>query len=111
MAAELEKAPMLKISHPPVQKAHEKLCELSADPEFRRMAQERERVLLEAEMERKEAEARGQANILRHLLRARFGELPMLTEEQLRHARTAQLEHWAERVLFAETLEQVFSPD
>jgi len=61
MDTKLEKAPIPKISHPPVQKAHEKLRALSADPEFRRMAQERERVLLEAEMERREAEARGQA--------------------------------------------------
>jgi len=102
-------SPTPKFSHPPVQKAHEKLRELSADPEFRRMAQERERFLLEAEMDRKEAEARGQAHILRRLLRAKFGALPMFTEEQLRHARSEQLEHWADRVLFAETLDQVFS--
>jgi len=110
MDTKLEKAPIPKISHPPVQRAHEKLRALSADPEFRRMAQERERVLLEAEMERRDAEARGQANILRRLLCAKFGALPMFTEEQLRHARSEQLEHWADRVLFAETLEQVFSP-
>jgi len=83
---------------------------LSADPEFRRMAQERERFLLEAEMERKAAEARGQASILRRQLRAKFGALPTFAEEQLRHARSGQLENWAERVLFAETLEQVFNP-
>jgi len=35
--------------------------------------------------------------------------LPTFAEEQLRHARSGQLENWAERVLFAETLEQVFS--
>jgi len=83
---------------------------LSADPEFRRMAQERERLLLEAEMERKAAEARGQASILRRLLCAKFGELPSSVEEQLQAAEPAQLEHWADRVLFAETVEQVFNP-
>jgi len=42
---------------------------LLAALEFRRMAQEREHFLLEAEMERKEAETRGQASILRRQLR------------------------------------------
>jgi len=73
MDTEFESASMRKISHPPVLKAHEMLRALSAAPEFRRMAEERERFLREAEMDRKYAETQGKANILRHQLRVKFG--------------------------------------
>jgi len=51
----------------------------------------------------------GETNLLLRLLRSKFGDLPPSIEERLQTAKPAQLEHWADRVLFAQTLEQVFS--
>jgi len=47
--------------------------------------------------------------ILRRLLRVKFGELPDPIVQRLHLAEPEQLESWAERILTAETLEQVFS--
>jgi len=83
---------MQQIQHPHVQQAYENLHALSADKKAwyqqlaREMAQHDEATLC-----------------------AKFGELPSSVEEQLQVAEPAQLEHWADRVLFAETLEQMFS--
>jgi len=112
-----EERVMQQIQHPPVQQAYENLHALSADKKAwyqqlaREMAQHDEATLREEAEARGEArgKAAGQASILRRQLRAKFGTLPTFAEEQLRHARSGQLENWAERVLFAETLEQVFS--
>jgi len=127
---------MHQIHHPAIQKAHQHLHALSGDEQAWIQALQRERTLsLEAtvkgaleraEREKAEAQARGlaegraegraegqmegQAGLLRHLLRAKFGALPTATEQQLQHASPTQLEHWAEQVLFADTLDQVFVP-
>ncbi len=47
---------------------------------------------------------------LERLLQRRFGILPTQVAERLRHASTTELETWAENVLDAETLDQVFEP-
>jgi len=52
---------------------------------------------------------KGQMALLYRLLTAKFGELTPNAQQQLQTAEPEQLEHWAERVLTAETLEQVFS--
>jgi len=105
---------MQQIQHPPIQKAYQHLHALSGDELARREAFVRERALRDEITEKAEAEARGmakgQANILRRQLRAKFGELPPSVDERLHNAEPAQLVHWADRVLFAETLEQVFNP-
>ncbi len=52
----------------------------------------------------------GERTVLERQLRRRFGLLPTHVAERLRHASTAELETWAENVLDAETLDQVFEP-
>jgi len=104
---------MQQIQHPPIQKAYRHLHALSGDELARREAFVRERALRDEITEKAVAKAEGiaigQANLLHRQLRAKFGELPPFVDERLQNAEPAQLEHWAERVLFAQTLEQVFS--
>lgn len=51
----------------------------------------------------------GSLNILLKQLSHRFGELPPSVLEKLHTANPGQLEHWAENILDAETLEDVFT--
>jgi len=108
-----EERVMQQIQHPPIQKAYQHLHALSGDELARREAFVRERALRDEITEKAAARAEGialgQANILHLQLRAKFGELPPSVNERLQNAEPAQLTHWAARVLFAETLEQVFS--
>ena len=61
---------------------------------------------------RAEGEARGraegEARVLRRLLRLKFGDLPATLETRLTAASTDQIELWADRVLTAATLAEVF---
>lgn len=52
----------------------------------------------------------GEATLLTKLLIKKFGPLPEETRSRLATASIPDLETWAERVLFASSLEQVFSP-
>ena len=123
-----EDAIMQDIDRPSIKKAHQHLQALSADEWVRYQAFVRERALHDEVTEKEEAEARGeakgeakgrlagkvegklegQANILRRQLQAKFGELPVAVEQRLGTAGEAELTDWAERVLFAARLEQVF---
>jgi hypothetical protein len=58
----------------------------------------------------KKGVAQGEISILRRQLTRRFGPLPEWAEERLTHAELPQLEAWADRVLEAKTLEEVFEP-
>jgi len=100
---------MQQIQHPPVQQAYENLHALSADKKAWYQQLAREMAQHDEATVREEAEIRGQVNFLRRLLRGKFGDLPPIVEERLQAAEPAQLEHWADRVLFAETVEQMFS--
>jgi hypothetical protein len=51
----------------------------------------------------------GESQILRRLLTRRFGPLPDWAEAKLSESSTDQLEHWADRILDAESLDAVFS--
>ncbi|HMN44441.1 MAG TPA: Rpn family recombination-promoting nuclease/putative transposase [Povalibacter sp.] len=112
-----EEAIMRGIDRPAIQKARQHLEALSGDELVRYQAFVRERALHDEVTEKEEAEARGEAkgrvagevNILRRLLRARFGPLPAAIEQRLQTANEAELTLWADRVLFAERLEQVFA--
>jgi len=111
-----EESVMQQIQHPAVKKAHQRLHAASGDDQAWIQALHRERALMleaalkaQAEEEKAEAEARGRTAILRHLLQAKFGNLTPNVEYQLQHADTAQLMTWGERILSADTLEQVFS--
>lgn len=50
----------------------------------------------------------GEANLLKRLLSRRFGALPESLQQCLDSANSAELETWAERVLDAKTLPEVF---
>ena len=59
---------------------------------------------------RTEGEAKGRNAILSRLLTKRFGQdiFDIKLQERLRNATPEQLDHWAERILDAKTLEEVF---
>jgi hypothetical protein len=50
----------------------------------------------------------GEVFILKRLLKRRFGELPVQLEQRLNEASIGELESWAEHILSANTLEDVF---
>lgn len=51
---------------------------------------------------------KGEITLLKRQIKLRFGGLPAWTEDRLTQATTDQLEHWAEQILDAKTLEEVF---
>ena len=53
---------------------------------------------------------RGERNVLERQLRHRFGLLPASVVERLGRASSDQMEAWADNVLDAETLDEVFEP-
>lgn len=57
---------------------------------------------------RAEGLAQGEAALLKRQMKKRFGELPASAERRLAEASREQLERWAERLLDAERLEDVF---
>jgi len=60
------------------------------------------------EVGREEGIPQGEAQILRRQLGRRFGPLPEWVEARLSQATTDQLEHWADRILDADSLDAVF---
>jgi predicted transposase YdaD len=58
---------------------------------------------------RAEGRTQGSRALLVRLLTARFGPLPGAVTERLACATTEQLERWAERVLDADSLDDVFT--
>ena len=52
--------------------------------------------------------AQGEQALLLRLLHRRFGEIPEATRQRLEQAGTDKLETWADRVLDAKTLAEVF---
>ncbi len=59
---------------------------------------------------RKEGRKEGKASLLKRLLRRRFRDLPDWIDQRLEQASRRELETWADRVLDAKRLEDVFSP-
>jgi len=112
-----EETMMQTIERPAIQKAYQHLHALSGDDLARHRAFVRERALRDAATERAYAiqkgiaigEARGIARTLQRQLQAKFGALPASVEAQLHTADPAQLEQWAEHVLTAKTLDQLFN--
>jgi predicted transposase/invertase (TIGR01784 family) len=102
--------------------AKQTLDRLSQDPEAQRLAQEREDELklhriglltMQAEAKAKgkaEGKAEGRADILLKLLGLRFGLPAEATRARVEKATLEQLDAWAERVLTAQTLYEVFEP-
>ena len=58
---------------------------------------------------RAEGEAMGRAEVLLKLLRLRFAEPPADMEQRVREASIEELDRWVERVLSAESLDDVFA--
>ncbi len=58
---------------------------------------------------RKQGVKQGEASLLKRLLRRRFDRLPRSIDQRLDQASSQELEGWADRVLDAERLEDVFS--
>ena len=50
----------------------------------------------------------GEATVLRRLLTRRFGPLPLWADERLAQASPQELERWADRVLDAPHLDEIF---
>ncbi len=100
---------MATIAHEPVIKAINRLRELSADEEARRLAFVRERALHDEvsflNEARREGRQEGRCAILTKQLRRRFGELPDWAITRLEQANTEQLELWAEQIFDAASVE------
>ena len=67
---------------------------------------------LEQGLERgmRQGRAEGERLVLERQIRHRFGQLPPEAAERLRRAQETDLETWADNVLDAETLDEVFRP-
>src|SRR5690606_33288912 len=104
---------MNEIHHPPVQKAQDQLKRLSDDEETRWRALARERALHDeasflASARREglaEGRTKGRAELLSRQLTLKFGELSAEIQQRLQQAGEAELDIWAERVLFAESID------
>lgn len=59
---------------------------------------------------RVEGRVEGEASLLTKLLTTKFGPLPDTARSRLASATIPEIEAWAERVLIANSLEQVFAP-
>ena len=58
---------------------------------------------------RRQGKAEGRVEMLLHQLRVRFGNVPQPAEQRLRTASIAQLDAWAERILTANRLDELFT--
>lgn len=107
---------MQQIDYLPVQQALQRIRDLSADAETRRLAFVRERALRDERSElraareqgREEGFEAGMATLLERQLTRRFGPLGEDHRQRLLHASPDQLSCWAERLLDAPTLDAVF---
>ena len=78
--------------------------------ETKTMAGLRERLLAEGEQRGvQQGMATGERTLLIRLLNRRFGPLDPATQQRLESASTADLERWAENILDAQSLEEVFT--
>lgn len=120
-----DEARMAELNEPAVRQALNRLQEISADEQTRQRAFIRARALSDERTARREerelgraeghAEGRaqgrleGEADLLRRLLVARFGPLPLTIDQQIEAATPAELQRWADRLLGAESLSAVIT--
>lgn len=94
--------------------AKQTLDTISEDPETRRRAQEREDAIRLYEFDiaanRAEAASQGMSQIVLKQLGLRFGPPSAATRARVEAATREQLEAWAERILTAQTLDEVLTP-
>ncbi|MDP1651587.1 MAG: DUF4351 domain-containing protein, partial [Rhodocyclaceae bacterium] len=123
-----EESKMATITYAPVQDALDRLKDISADAETRRLAFVRERAMRDENSERRaereqgmlegmlegilkgklEGKLEGESMLLERLIARRFGPIADATRDRLKAATAEQLENWAERILDASTLAEVF---
>jgi hypothetical protein len=107
-----EELTMANVAHEPVKKAMNRIRELSADEEARRLAFVRERALRDEVSFINDAERRGRREeaqrILHRLLTKRFGDLPEWASQKLASSDAQQLEEWADEILVAKSLDELF---
>jgi predicted transposase/invertase (TIGR01784 family) len=114
----------LATEDPMIEKAEEKVTKLSTDPHLRELALERERRQIAEQIIRTaawdeavaegrerglaEGRAEGQRGLLGRQLERKFHALPEELRRRLEHASEAELTTWAERLVDATTLGDVF---
>lgn len=99
---------MSDVTHEPVKKAMGSIRQLSADEEAQRLAESRERGLLNWNWSIHAAREEGARNVLYRQLTRRFGELPAWVAERLDAASAVELEAWADEILEAGSLGELF---
>ena len=112
---------MNAITHAPVRQALQQLQALSADEEAQRLAFVRERALRDENSElraarqeglqagQQQGRQQGRAAVLARQLQLKFGPLAEATQRRLEQADEVSLDLWAERVLSAQGLDEVFA--
>jgi predicted transposase/invertase (TIGR01784 family) len=111
---ELEEVAM---SDPNIRRAADALKALSEDPAAQELARQRElaqinlKIMRQFEFEAGEAKGRleGQALLLQRLLVTKFGQVPLEVQARLQLASGVEIELWADRVLVADSLDEVFA--
>ena len=106
----------LAMENPVLKQAKDALERLSADPESRVRAEQREMALISYELGLSTARRQGidqgrvegKAEVLQRQLTIRFGVLPVSVTARLASAGERELADWADRVLSATTLDSVF---
>jgi len=101
----------LAMEDPVLKRAKDALERLSADPAARIRAEQREMALFSHELGLSRAHRNGIAEILQRLLTTKFGPLPPAVAARVASASHGELANWADRVLSATTLENVFESE
>ena len=105
----------LAMENPVLKQAKDALDRLSADPESRVRAEQREMALISYELglsaARREGRVEGKAELLKRLMTVKFGALPVSVTGRLASASDGELANWADRMLSATTLESIFEPE
>jgi len=107
----------LAMNSPVIKQATEALDRLSADPQARALAEQRELALISYQLDlgkvhaqgEAKGRAEGKAETLRKQLTLKFGQLPENVSLRLPTANEPDLDRWLERVLTANSLDAVFS--
>lgn len=103
---------MAEVTHEPVKKAMGSIRQLSADEEAQRLAESLERGRINWNLSigsaRREGLEQGERRVLQRQLTRRFGEPPAWVLQELEHASAETLETWADEILTASSLEELF---
>jgi hypothetical protein len=90
------------------QKAMNRIRELSADEETRRLAFVRERALRDEVSLLNDARREESSETLRSQIKLKFGEVPNWVENRIEQADHNKLKGWLRDILFADSLDEMF---